>query len=112
MSAIFPFAALRPASRSAPHVAAVPYDVVNTEEARALAEGNPLSFLRVSRPEIDLPPGTDPHADEVYDLAARNFARLKAEAPLVVEDVPSLYVYRLHMVGHVQAGIAACYSID
>jgi uncharacterized protein (DUF1015 family) len=112
MSAIFPFAALRPVPRSAPHVAAVPYDVVNTEEARALAEGNPLSFLRVSRPEIDLPRGTDAHADEVYDLAARNFARLKAEAPLVVEDVPSLYVYRLHMGGHVQAGIAACYSID
>lgn len=112
MSAIFPFAALRPAPRSAPRVAAVPYDVVNTEEARSLAEGNPLSFLHTSRPEIDLPPGTDSHGDEVYDLAARNFARLKAEAPLVVEEVPSFYVYRLHMGDHVQAGIAACFSID
>ncbi|HET9705937.1 MAG TPA: DUF1015 family protein [Vicinamibacterales bacterium] len=112
MSAIFPFAALRPAPRSASQVAAVPYDVVNTEEARALARGNPLNFLHVSRPEIDLPPETDSHANEVYDLAARHFARLKAEAPLVVEEVPSFYVYRLHMGGHVQAGIAACFSID
>ena len=66
MSAIFPFAALRPEPGTASRVASVPYDVVNTEEARALAAGNPLSFLHVSRPEIDLPPGTDLYADEVY----------------------------------------------
>ncbi|HEX4915381.1 MAG TPA: DUF1015 domain-containing protein, partial [Vicinamibacterales bacterium] len=112
MSAIFPFAALRPVPNAAAQVAAVPYDVVNTEEARVLAEGNPLSFLHVSRPEIDLPPGTNPHSDPVYDLAAANFAKLKAAAPLVVEETPSFYVYRLHMGGHVQSGIAACYSID
>jgi uncharacterized protein (DUF1015 family) len=112
MSAIYPFAALRPAPRAAAAVAAVPYDVVNTEEARALASGNPLSFLHVSRPEIDLAPGADSHADAVYDLAAKNFARLKADAPLVVEETPSLYVYRLHMGAHVQSGIAACYSLD
>jgi uncharacterized protein (DUF1015 family) len=112
MSAIYPFAALRPVPRAAADVAAVPYDVVNTEEARALAAGNPLSFLHVSRPEIDLPPGTNPHADAVYDLAVSNFARLRSAAPLVVEEMPSYYVYRLHMGGHVQSGIAACYSID
>ena len=112
MSAIFPFAALRPAPNAAAAVAAVPYDVVNTEEARALASGNPLSFLHVSRPEIDLPPGTNPHADAVYDLARSNFGRLKSAAPLVVDDTPSFYVYRLHMGGHVQSGFAACYSID
>jgi uncharacterized protein (DUF1015 family) len=112
MSAIFPFAALRPVPNAAAHVAAVPYDVVNTEEARALAEGNPLSFLHVSRPEIDLPAGTNPHSDPVYDLAVTNFATLRAAAPLVVEEAPSFYVYRLHMNGHVQSGIAACYSID
>ena len=112
MSAIFPFAALRPAPKAAAAVAAVPYDVVNTDEARALAAGNPLSFLHVSRPEIDLGPEADPHAAAVYDLAARNFATLKAEAPLVVEEAPSFYVYRLHMGDHVQSGIAACYSID
>jgi len=112
MSVIYPFTALRPAPRAAAVVASVPYDVVSTEEARALADGNPLSFLRVSRPEIELPPGTDPHADAVYDLATRNFTRLKELAPLVVEEVASFYVYRLHMGAHVQSGVAACFSID
>jgi uncharacterized protein (DUF1015 family) len=112
MSAIYPFKALRPAPKAAAAVASVPYDVVNTEEARALAEGNPLSFLRVSRPEIELPAGTDPHADAVYDLATKNFARLKDLAPLVVEETASFYVYRLHMGSHVQSGVAACFSID
>ena len=112
MSSIFPFAALRPVPGAAAAVAAVPYDVVNTEEARALAAGNPLSFLHVSRPEIDLPPGTNPHSGPVYDRAVLNFATLKAQAPLVVEEVPSFYVYRLTMGRHVQSGVAACYSID
>ena len=112
MSAIYPFAALRPAPHAASAVAAVPYDVVSTDEARALAAGNPLSFLHVSRPEIDLPAGTDPHADAVYASAARNFQALKAAAPLVVEEMPSFYLYRLHMGEHVQSGIAACFSID
>src|SRR5687768_3994923 len=112
MSSIFPFAALRPVPRSAAAVAAVPYDVVNTVEARTLAAGNPLSFLHVSRPEIDLAPATDPYADPVYARAAQNFSVLKTQAPLVVEEVPSFYVYRLTMGGHVQSGVAACYSID
>lgn len=112
MSSIFPFAALRPVPAAAAAVASVPYDVVNTEEARALAAGNPLSFLHVSRPEIDLPAGTNPYADAVYDRAARNFSSLKTQAPLVMEETPSFYVYRLTMNGHVQAGMAACYSLD
>lgn len=112
MSLIYPFAALRPVPEAAPRVAAVPYDVVSTDEARALASGNPLSFLHVSRPEIDLPPGTDPHGADVYERAAANFAALKQAAPLVAEDVPSFYVYRLHMGAHEQAGIAACFSLD
>ena len=111
MSSIFPFRALRPTPDSAARVAAVPYDVVNTEEARALASGNSVSFLHVSRAEIDLPAGTDVHSDQVYDKAVKNFEALKREAPLVVEDVPSAYVYRLRMGGHLQTGIAACYSI-
>lgn len=93
-------------------MAAVPYDVVSTGEARTLAAGNPLSFLHVSRPEIDLPAGTDPHADAVYESAATQFARLQTAAPLVREEAPSLYVYQLHMRGHVQTGVAACFSID
>jgi uncharacterized protein (DUF1015 family) len=71
-----------------------------------------LSFLHVSRPEIDLPAGADPHADPVYVKALESFTALKKNAPLVVEDRPSIYVYRLHMGTHVQTGIAACFSID
>src|SRR5215208_3887371 len=112
MASIFPFAALRPEPRAAAAVAAVPYDVVSTDEARALAGGNPLSFLHVSRAEIDLPPGTDPHADEVYERAAENFRDLRSRAPLVEEDSPAFYVYRLQMGGHTQTGIGACFSID
>jgi uncharacterized protein (DUF1015 family) len=112
MAVITPFRALRPAPASAAAVAAVPYDVVNTEEARALAAGNPLSFLHVSRAEIDLPPETNPYADAVYGKAVENFAALKTRAPLVLEDAPSLYVYRLRMGPHVQTGIAGCFSLD
>ncbi|MGE3191500.1 MAG: DUF1015 domain-containing protein [Vicinamibacterales bacterium] len=112
MSLLFPFPALRPSPEVAGRVASVPYDVVNADEARALAEGNPLSFLHVSRAEIDLPAGTNPYADEVYARAAENLAALRAAAPIVVESEPSLYVYRLHMGDHVQAGVAGCFSID
>jgi uncharacterized protein (DUF1015 family) len=112
MSALYPFAALRPSPNAAAAVASVPYDVVSSDEARALASGNPLSFLHVSRPEIDLAPGADPHADDAYKQAARAFAELRRSAPLVVEEMPSLYVYRLNMGSHMQAGIAACFSID
>ena len=111
MAALSPFRALRPVPAAAERVAAVPYDVVNTSEARELALDNPLSFLHVSRAEIDLPPGTDPHADVVYERAARNFADLRAAAPLVVEETPGLYVYRLEMGSHVQTGVAGCFSL-
>ena len=112
MAVITPFRALRPTPASAAAVAAVPYDVVSTDEARALAAGNPLSFLHVSRAEIDLPPDTNPYADSVYAKAVENFAALKTRAPLVLEDAPSLYVYRLRMGAHVQTGIAGCFSMD
>jgi uncharacterized protein (DUF1015 family) len=112
MSTVVPFRALRPAPEVASRVAAVPYDVVNAEEARALAEGNPLSFLHVSRAEIDLPPGTHPYADAVYARAAANFEALKTAAPMTLEDEPSLYVYRLEMGGHVQTGVAGCFLVD
>jgi uncharacterized protein (DUF1015 family) len=90
----------------------VPYDVVNTDEARAQAVDNPLSFLHVSRAEIDLAPGTNPHADAVYDRASTSFDALKRDAPLLTEDVPSVYVYRLRAGTHEQTGIAACFSMD
>jgi uncharacterized protein (DUF1015 family) len=112
MAALHPFRALRPAQAAASAVAAVPYDVINTDEARALAEGKPLSFLHVSRAELGFPPSTDPYSDAVYGTAAQNFNRLKSVAPLVVEDAPSVYFYRLQMGAHVQTGLAACYSLD
>ena len=112
MSMIRPFKALRPQPGNVERVSAVPYDVVNTEEARAMAGDNTLSFLHVSRAEIDLPSSTDPYSDAVYSRAFQNFSRLRAEAPLVVEETPSLYFYRLRMGSHEQTGLAACYSVD
>ena len=112
MATIRGFQAQRPAKEKAAEVSAVPYDVVNTTEARELAEGNPLSFLHVSRPEIDLPDGTDVYSDAVYHKAKENFEKLKAAAPLSVEETPSLYVYRLRLGEHQQTGIAGCCSID
>jgi uncharacterized protein (DUF1015 family) len=112
MAALSPFCALRPDPARAADVAAVPYDVVDTEEARALAAGKPLSFLHVSRAEIDLPPDTDPYSPAVYETAARNFERLRADAPLIVEAQPSLYFYRLVMGAHTQVGLAGCFSVD
>src|SRR3954467_7723486 len=112
MSLVRPFRAVRPSRDSAAAVSSVPYDVVNTDEARRLAAGNPLSFLHVTRSEIDLPDATDPYAAEVYAQAKQNLAALRAQAPLVEEAEPSLYVYRLRMGGHEQTGIAACFSLD
>ena len=112
MAVVRPFRALRPTSESAPRVAAVPYDVVTTDEARELASGNPLSFLHVSRAEIDLPPGTDPYGPEVYAKAAGNLQRIKEGAPLIIEEEPSLYLYRLAVGGHSQTGVAGAFSLD
>jgi uncharacterized protein (DUF1015 family) len=112
VAAIHPFRALRPPADKVKEVAAVPYDVVNTEEARALAAGNPLSFLHVSRPEIDLPEGTDIYSAAVYEKAAENFRRLISDGVLFEEAEPSLYLYRLTMGEHTQTGVAACFSVD
>jgi uncharacterized protein (DUF1015 family) len=110
MSFLAPFRALRPAPDVAADVASVPYDVVNTDEARALAAGDPLSFLHVTRPEIDLPTGTNPYDPSVYAQAVRNFEELKRAAPLV-QDEPSLYFYRLRMGTHEQTGLTGVFSV-
>ena len=112
MAVIQPFRALRPPADLVSQVASPPYDVVSTEEARELAADNPLSFLHVSRPEIDLPAGTDLYSDAVYRMAADNFEKLKKECPLTEEETPSLYLYRLIMGGHEQIGVVACCSVD
>jgi uncharacterized protein (DUF1015 family) len=112
VAVIRPFQALRPPAERADRVASVPYDVVNTNEARELAANDPLSFLHVSRPEIDLPDDIDPHSDQVYRKAMENFQKLIEECPLEIESSPSIYLYRLIMGDHEQIGVVACCSID
>jgi len=112
MASIHPFRALRPMPDKAAAVSSVPYDVVTTDEARQLAEGNPLSFLHVTRSEIDLPSGTDPYAPQVYEKARANFTALRDRGSLVLDETPALYFYRLRMGGHEQTGIGACFSVD
>jgi uncharacterized protein (DUF1015 family) len=112
MSQLKPFRAHRPRPELAAQVAAVPYDVVNTSEARVLAEGNTHSFLHVGRPEIDLPDSTDIHADEVYAMGVSNLRKLIAEGTLFQEEVPCLYVYQQRMGDHVQAGLVGLCSVE
>jgi uncharacterized protein (DUF1015 family) len=112
VAVIQPFRALRPPADRVAEVASPPYDVVSTEEARSLAADNPLSFLHVSRPEIDLPEGTDIYSDAVYRKAADNFEKLVRECPLSEEETPSVYLYRLIMDGHEQTGVVACCAVD
>ena len=107
-----PFAALRPVPEKAAALASVPYDVVDTAEARALAAGNPDSFLHVSRPEIDLPDDTDIHDDAVYAQGANAFRSFQARGVLIREPDERLYVYRQIMGTHSQTGVVACCHID
>jgi uncharacterized protein (DUF1015 family) len=111
MAQIQHFRAYRPKAELAARVASVPYDVVNTAEARQLAGGNPYSFLHVCRPEIDLPEGMDEHDDRVYATGAANLKKLIAGGILVRESEESLYVYQQRMGEHVQAGLVALCSV-
>lgn len=106
------FQGLVPQPALAPEVACVPYDVVNTAEAAALAAGKPHSLLHVDRAEIDLPANTDPHADVVYAKAQENFLKLQREGTLVREAGPSLYVYQQQMGSHVQRGLVAVCHVE
>ncbi len=110
-SLVRPFAALRPEPEHAAAVLAPPYDVVSTEEARALVAGRPNSFLHVSRPEIEFPPGTEADSDAVHARAAENLERLKVLGLLVRDPTPGFYVYRLEMPGHGQTGVALTASV-
>lgn len=107
-----PFRALRPRPATAASVVAPPYDVVSFDEALALASGRPDSFLHISRPEIDLPPGTDPYADEVYARGAANLQRLRDRGVLVRDDEACFYIYRMTMGSHRQTGVALAASVD
>ncbi|MEI6279912.1 MAG: DUF1015 family protein [Verrucomicrobiae bacterium] len=106
------FQGLSPKPELAADVACVPYDVVNRGEAAALAAGNPRSLMRVDRAEIDLPPETDPYSDVVYQTAKKNLDGLVSARVLVREPVPTIYLYRQQMGGHVQTGVVAVCHID
>lgn len=108
---IKPFSALRPATGKAEKLASVPYDIVDTAEARALAQDNPISFLHVSRPEIDLPDEINIYDDRVYAQGVKAFKALQDQGVLIREESPSLYIYRQIMNGHSQTGIVTCCNI-
>jgi uncharacterized protein (DUF1015 family) len=106
-----PFTGLRPTPDHAAEVAAPPYDVLSSDEARVLAAGHPLSFLHISKAEIDLAPGTDPTDPAVYAKARENLDRLVAEGVLRRDPKPCYYVYRLEMGDHVQTGLVGGGSV-
>jgi uncharacterized protein (DUF1015 family) len=110
MAAIKPFAALRPKPDLASRICELPYDVMSSEEARNLAANNPLSFLHVSKPEIDLPPGTDLYSPAVYAKGRENFQKLMAEGALRLDPTPCFYLYRQVMGQHSQLGLVAVAS--
>ena len=111
MATIHPFRALRPPRDLVAAVAAPPYDVVDTAEARAMAAGNPDSFLRISRPEVGLG-DVDPHTDEVYALGRANLADFVRRGVLVPDDAPGLFVYRQRMGDAVQTGVVGCATVE
>ena len=110
MAIIKPFAALRPRPELASQICELPYDVMSSEEARVLAANNPLSFLHVSKPEIDLPPSVDIYAPEAYAKGKENFARLISRGALAQDAEPCLYLYRQVMGSHRQVGLVAVAS--
>lgn len=112
MPRVKPFRAVRPTSANAARVASVPYDVVNREEAAALASGNADSFLHVVRPDIDLPPETDPYADEIYAKAAENLRSMIDRGVLNQDDNDSIFLYRQIMDGKSQIGVVCCCHVD
>jgi len=110
MAILEPFKALRPLPDQAQAICELPYDVMSTEEARELAGDNPLSFLRISKPEINFPPGSDPASPEVYDRARREYDRLIRDGMLRQDSAPGFYVYRLTMGDHRQSGLVGVAS--
>jgi len=111
MAHLHPFKPWRPGSNNVEEVACVPYDVINVAEARQLAAGNPNSFLHVIRPEVDLPEGTDPHADEVYIMGANTLSTFFSKQVLKQDKKPGIYIYRLIHNDRSQTGIFACASV-
>ncbi len=112
MATLKPFAALRPKPELAAQICELPYDVMSSDEAREMARGNPLSFLHVSKPEIDLPSGTDVYAPEVYAKGKKKIQELIAQGALKQDSQPNFYLYRQIMGGHSQVGLVAAASCE
>lgn len=112
MAILRPFKAVRPVPEYASKVAALPYDVMNSEEAAEMVKGNPWSFLHVDKAEIDLPAGTYLYSDEVYNKAKANLAKLESEGICAQDEEPKFYIYRQIMNGRSQTGLVGCVSID
>ncbi|HVZ95447.1 MAG TPA: DUF1015 family protein, partial [Chitinophagaceae bacterium] len=111
MISIFPFKALRPAAQHARQVASKPYDVLSSKEAKREAEGNPYSFLHITKSEIDLSPDTDIHGQEVYLKAKENLDAFINRELLFIESKPCYYIYRLIMNNKSQTGIVCCSAV-
>ena len=111
MAEIYPFQAVRPAEKLAGKIAALPYDVSSSEEARREVERNPYSFLKVDRAETQFPAGTSPYEDAVYQKAAQTLQEMQQDGELIREDAPSLYLYELTMEGRSQTGFVGCASV-
>ncbi len=112
MATLKPFAALRPKPELAAQICELPYDVMSSEEARQIAASNPFSFLHVSKPEIDLPPGTDTYSPQVYATGKENFQRLISQGALRLDAQPCFYLYRQIMSSHAQVGLVAAASCE
>lgn len=112
MATIRPFMAIRPAANYAKDVAALPYDVMNSEEAREMVKDKPWSFLHVDKAEVDLPVGTDIYSPEVYAKAKENLDNMVANGVMGQDLLPNLYIYRLTMNGKSQTGLVCCTSVD
>ena len=112
MSVFRPFRAVRPKKEFAADVAALPYDVMNSEEAREKVKGKPYSFIHVDKAEVDLPVGTDLYSDEVYNKAAENLGKLVTDGICLTEETPCFYVYRQIMGDVCQTGLVGCASAD
>ncbi|MCF8302569.1 MAG: DUF1015 domain-containing protein, partial [Bacteroidales bacterium] len=112
MAVLKPFKGIRPPKELASKVASRPYDVLNSQEAREEAEGNPYSLLHIIKPEIDLPEDIDVHSQPVYDKAKENFEKFQAQGWLVPDNKEHLYVYAQTMGEKTQYGIVGCASVD
>ena len=112
MVTIHPFKALRPQAQHAKNVASRPYDVLNSKEAKIEAQGNPYSFLHITKSEIDLPEDTYIHAQQVYDTAKENLNAFLSRNVLFRESKPCYYIYQLIMNGKSQTGLVCGSSVD